>query len=92
MGKSGNRELIEGLKASVRFRMRSRMEMAVLDITEGGCMLDSRGWSVKPEERVLVKLRDLGEIGATVAWIEEGRAGLAFEEPLYGPVVERFFA
>ena len=72
----------DGLKAAVRYRVRSKMEMDVLDIAEGGCLLDARGWSVRPEERVLVRFAGLGEIGANVVWIEDGKCGLALEEPL----------
>ncbi len=77
-----------GLTAIVRYRTRSKMEMPVLDITIGGCMVDSRGWSVKPEELISIKLPGLGFIPASVVWIENQRAGIAFEEALYGPVFE----
>ena len=86
------RQIADGVKATVRYRVRSKMEMPVLDLAEGGCMLDSRGWGVKPDERVLVKLPGLAEVGAKVVWIEDQRAGVAFEEALYGPVLDRFFA
>lgn len=74
--------------AVLRYRVRSKMEVEVLDLSEGGCMVDSRGLGAKPEERLLVKLPGLGEVGAKIVWIENQRAGLAFEEPLYTPVLE----
>ncbi len=86
------RKLKDGVVALVRYRVRSKMEMPILDVCEGGCLVDSRGWAVKPDERVLVKLPGLGEVGAKVVWIEEGRAGLGFEEALYGPVLDHIFA
>lgn len=92
MGAEGHKQVSEGVKASVRYRVRSKMEMTVIDIAEGGCMVDARGWGAKEDERVQVTLPGLSAIPAVVAWIEEGRAGIAFEEPLYGPVLERFFA
>ena len=92
MARAGERKLADDVKAIVRYRVRSKMEMKLLDLSEGGCMLDSRGWGVKPQERVLVKLPGMGEVGAHVIWIEDQRAGLAFEEPLYGPVIEHIFA
>lgn len=92
MNTSAARRLADGLKAVVRYRVRSKMEMRVLDLTEGGCMLEAKGWAAKPAERVSVKLPGLGAVAATVVWIEEQRAGLAFEEALYGPVIEQMFA
>ena len=86
-----HRRIKPGVLATVRYRIRSKMEMHVLDLSEGGCLLESRGWSVKPGERVLVRLPGLGEIGATIIWMEDRRAGLAFEEAVYGPVLESFF-
>lgn len=91
MTQTSAKKIAADLKASVRYRIRSKMEMPVLDLAEGGCMLDSRGWGVKPDERVQVKLPGLAEMGARVVWIEDQRAGVAFEEPIYGPVIERFF-
>ncbi|MFL0355457.1 PilZ domain-containing protein [Erythrobacter sp. GH1-10] len=76
------------LKAVVRYRTRSKMEMPVLDLSAGGCMVSSRGWSAKPDESVSVKLPGLGFIPAKVVWIEDQRAGIAFEEALYGPTLE----
>ena len=92
MSAAGQKQVSDGVKASVRYRIRSKMEMAVLDLAEGGCMVDARGWGAKEEERVQVTLPGLSAIPAVVAWIEEDRAGIAFEEPLYGQVLERFFA
>lgn len=92
MANCGQRQLADDAKAVVRYRVRSKMEMQLLELTEGGCMLDARGWSVKPDERVLVRLPGTGEIGATVVWIEDRKAGVAFEEPLYGPVIDHIFA
>lgn len=85
------RQIVSGLKATVRYRVRSKLDMKVLDLAEGGCLLESQGWGAKPDERVLVRLPGLAEVAGKVAWIEEQRAGVAFDEPLYGPVVERFF-
>lgn len=78
----------EALSTTVRYHSRAKMQMPVLDINIGGCMLDARGWSVKPNEHVSVKLPGLGFIGAIVIWIEDQRAGIAFDEALYAPTLE----
>ena len=78
--------------ALVRYRTRMKMEMDILDIGAGGCMLDARGWSAKPGEQVSVKLPELAFVPAKVIWIENSRAGIAFDEPLYGPILEHLEA
>ncbi len=85
---AGGAKIKSGLTAIVRYRTRSKMEMPVLDINIGGCMVDARSWTVKPDERISVKLPGLGFIPASVVWIEGQRAGIAFEEALYSPVFE----
>ena len=79
------------LKAAVRYRIRSKLSLQVLDLNEGGCLLEAHGWSARPDERVLIRLPGLSEIAASIIWVEDHKAGVAFEEPLYGPVVEGFF-
>ena len=81
-------ETRERVIATVRYRVRSKIELRVLDVAEGGCMVEAKGWSIRPEERVHVKLPGLGELPAKVVWTEEQRAGLAFYEPLHGAVLD----
>lgn len=81
----------DGIIATVRYRSRSKMQMPVLDINIGGCMVEARGWAAKPQEHVMVKLPGLEAIGATVVWMEDQRAGLAFDDALYGPTLENLF-
>ena len=82
----------EGVKALVRYRSGAKMEMPVLDLNIGGCLVEARGWSAKPQDRVSVKLPGLAFLGATVVWNEDQLAGIAFEEPIYGPTIEQFQA
>ncbi|QFT76058.1 PilZ domain-containing protein [Erythrobacter sp. THAF29] len=88
MAKRASKKAESRISATVRYHSRAKMEMPVLDINVGGCMLDARGWSVKPNERVSVKLPGLAFVSAIVVWIEDQRAGLAFDEALYAPTLE----
>ena len=45
-------------------------------------MVEYHGWSAQPGERVLASLPGLEPQGATLVWIEDNRAGIAFEVPL----------
>ena len=92
MATQANSTIKDGIIAQVRYRSRSKMQMPVLDINVGGCMVDARGWAAKPDEHVMVKLPGLESLGASVVWIEDQRAGLAFDEPLYGPTLEALLA
>ncbi|KUO56239.1 MAG: hypothetical protein APF78_12185 [Sphingomonadales bacterium BRH_c3] len=74
--------------AEVRYRSGLKLQLPVLDISVGGCMVDARSWSIRPGELVAVKLPGLGYQPAEVVWIEDQRAGIVFEEPLYGPTLE----
>jgi len=51
-------------------------------------MVDARSWGVRPGESIFVRLPGLASQPATVIWIEDERAGIAFEELLYEPTLE----
>lgn len=74
--------------AEVRYRSGQKMRLPVLDIGLGGCMVDARAWSVRAGEQITVRLPGLVAQQATVVWIEDQRAGIAFEELLYEPTLE----
>ncbi|TNE32552.1 MAG: PilZ domain-containing protein [Alphaproteobacteria bacterium] len=74
--------------AEVRYRSGQKMQLPVLDIGLGGCMVDARSWGVRPGESIFVRLPGLASQPATVIWIEDERAGIAFEELLYEPTLE----
>ena len=65
-----------------------KLKLPVLDISLGGCMVDARSWSLRPGEPVSVKLPGLNWQPAELIWNEDGKAGIAFEEPLYEPTLE----
>ncbi len=83
-------------KDVLRIKCRSRRGMSadleVLDISIGGAMVEARGWSASPGERVLVTLPGLSAQPSELVWIEDGRAGIAFEQPLHETVFDKFDA
>ena len=74
--------------AEVRYHSGRKLKLPVLDISLGGCMVDARSWSIRAGELVSVKLPSLNWQPATLIWIEDGKAGIAFEEMLYEPTLE----
>ena len=83
-------------RKELRIKCRSRRGMSadleVLDISIGGAMVEARGWSATPGERVLVTLPGLSAQPAELVWNEDGRAGIAFEQPLHETVFDKFAA
>ncbi len=83
-----NQRFAADCQAEVRYRSGRKMKLAVLDISLGGCMVDARTWSIRPEEEISIKLPGLSYQPAKVIWIEDQRAGIALEELLYEPTLE----
>ncbi|MGB3166483.1 MAG: PilZ domain-containing protein [Alteraurantiacibacter sp.] len=83
-------------KAALRVKCRTRRGMSadleVLDISIGGAMVEARGWSVQEGERVLMTFPGLSAQPSELVWIEDGRAGLVFEQPLHETVFDKFAA
>lgn len=67
-------------------------EIEILDINESGCLAKKSMMRMEDGDRVLLKLPGLEHMAAYVAWVEDGQAGLTFEQPLYGPVLEHLLA
>ena len=88
MERRQNDRFTANYSAEVRYRSGMKLQLPVLDISLGGCMVDAGAWSIRPGETVSVKLPGLGFQPAEVVWIEDQRAGIAFEEPLYEPTLE----
>lgn len=75
------------MMAKFRLRSGAKIDLSVLDISPIGCMVDRRGWKPEPGERTLVQLEGLGFQPATVVWVEDGRAGIEFEQLLHEVVL-----
>ncbi|GGD58316.1 hypothetical protein GRI62_01525 [Erythrobacter arachoides] len=82
----------QALRLKCRSRRGASADLEVLDISIGGAMVESRGWSAEVGERVLVTLPGLSAQPAELVWMEDGRAGIAFEHPLHETVFDRLEA
>ena len=90
MSETGLTDQVKPLTAKCRSsRTGGVVELEVLDLSPIGCMVDRRAWSARVDDRVLIKLEGLSYLPATVIWVEDGRAGIMFEELLYEPVLAR---
>ena len=80
------------VRAKVRAKTGGSIDLQVLDISAGGCMVDFHGSAARRGERVLVTLPGLSALPAELVWAEDGRAGIAYEAPLHETVLRRLEA
>lgn len=75
------------LLAKVRSPKGGTLDLEVLDISAGGCMVNRRHWSLEPGKRVLVTLPGLSAQPGELVWVEDDLAGIAFEQVLHEAVL-----
>ncbi|HSG33205.1 MAG TPA: PilZ domain-containing protein [Sphingomonadaceae bacterium] len=78
--------------AKCRSRSGSSIELPIIDISASGCLVDRLAWSARPNDQIKIALEGLASRPATVVWVEDDRAGIAFETMLYEPVVNHLRA
>jgi hypothetical protein len=71
-----------GLSANIR----PSLPIQVTDLSVGGCGIE-HGNHLEAGTRVWIKLPGLESLPARIAWAVDGRAGLAFDNPLHPAVV-----
>jgi hypothetical protein len=62
---------VEGIAAPIDVRVRN--------LSNGGMMVDGNSLMM-PGQAVQTELRGIGPVTGTIAWVEAGRAGVAFED------------
>ncbi|WP_098103968.1 PilZ domain-containing protein [Novosphingobium sp. PC22D] len=65
----------------------TRVLIEVLDISTTGCLLDLRTWGLRAGERILIRLPGLAYLSAVIVWVEDGRGGITFDQPLHEAVL-----
>lgn len=77
-------------QADVRIRCRAKSgltaDLRVCDISLDGSMVECADWTAHPGDRVLVIVPGLDWQATRLVWMEDGFAGLAFEQLLYEPL------
>ena len=69
------------LKAILRFQTSREDEVRIRNLSAGGLMAEAP-MPVARGEKVEVNLRNIGWISGSVAWVSEGRLGIAFDHPI----------
>src|SRR5258706_6291122 len=82
----------ERLPVTITAKCRSLTGMAgdvvLQDITPEGCRVLTRSAVLNVDQRIVIRLESMEGVPATVRWVTRHEAGLEFDWPLYGPVVE----
>lgn len=80
------------LKLVLPARCRSRSgfldRVVISDISEGGCRIDSLALVLRPGDLVVIRPDGLEGLGGVIRWVKGHSAGIAFDRPLYAPVVD----
>lgn len=74
---------------TVKSRVRSRVVYVdLIDISEGGCKIRAKAGFAEIGDRVTMKVGTINAPLGTVAWVEGGLAGVAFEGAMHPAVLD----
>jgi PilZ domain len=76
------------LPAKCRSRSGFLDRVVITDLSPHGCRIESRALTVQAGDMVVVRPDGLEGLCGTVRWASGHGAGVEFERPLYGPVVD----
>ncbi|MEO5708082.1 MAG: PilZ domain-containing protein [Alteraurantiacibacter sp.] len=85
-------KLVRKLQVKCRFKAGNTVDLDLLDLSPGGCLVDIKRWGGEVGERVLVKLPGLAFQPASIAWVDEEQAGIAFEQAMHEAVLDHLLA
>ncbi|MEJ5978768.1 PilZ domain-containing protein [Novosphingobium sp. PS1R-30] len=76
------------MAATCRTQSGMRDNGYISDISQYGCRLTTSTLAVRIGTRIVIRPQGLEGVSGTVRWIEGPHAGIEFDAPLYGPVVD----
>jgi PilZ domain len=74
--------------AACRGSMGRMSDIILADLSTDGCGVTAGEGLLKPGQLVVVRLQSLEGLAGKVVWVRGKKAGVKFDRPLYGPVVE----
>ena len=63
-------------------------DVILSNLSENGCGVTAQEGLLRPGQLIVVRLQSLEGLSGTVCWVRGKQAGVKFDRPLYGPVVE----
>lgn len=76
------------LPAKCRSRTGFLDRVVITDLSPHGCRIESRALTVHEGDLVVLRPEGMEGLGGVVRWMKGHLAGVEFETPLYGPVVD----
>ena len=61
------------------------------DISAQGCCLVTKTIQFRVDARIIIRPQGLEGVTGVVRWIRGDRAGIEFDSPLYGPIIEHLW-
>lgn len=80
------------LAAQCRSQSGMRDQGEISDISEEGCCVSTNSLFFKVGTRVLIKPEGLEGLTGVVRWITSDKAGVEFDTPIYGPIIDHLAA
>lgn len=60
----------------------------IFDISENGCCVSTDSLFFKVGTRVIIRPEGMEGLTGVVRWISNDKAGIEFDTPIYGPVID----
>jgi len=76
------------LTASCRISLGRASDVILSNLSVDGCGVTAQEGLLRPGQLVVVRMLSLEGLPGRVCWVRGKRAGVKFDRPLYGPVVE----
>jgi hypothetical protein len=77
------------MSLTVKSRVRSRVVYVdLIDISEGGCKIRAKAGFAEVGDRVTMKVGTINAPLGTIAWVDGGLAGVAFEGAMHPAVLD----
>ena len=76
------------ITANCRGSMGRASDIILSDLSTEGCGVTAAEGLLKQGQLVVVRMQSLEGLAGRVVWVKGTKAGVKFERPLYGPVVE----